>query len=79
MSSTLVRPGRIVLLAVALLFGGVARLLAQNTVNLQGRVTGTAAAPKCTEPWMRHSTGPLRVNFPRRAVRRRYARIAVVQ
>src|SRR5882762_6837072 len=45
MSFTLVRPGRIVLLAVALLLGGVARLLAQNTVNLQGRVTGTAAAP----------------------------------
>src|SRR5256884_1234266 len=45
MSSTFVRLGRIVLLAVALLVGGVAGLLAQNTVNLQGRVTGAGGAP----------------------------------
>ncbi len=45
MPSTIVRPCRIVLPALALLLVGAAGLLAQNTVNLNGRVTGAAGAP----------------------------------
>src|SRR5947208_15957339 len=45
MPCTLVRPCRIVLPALALLLVGAAGLLAQNTVNLQGRVTGADGAP----------------------------------
>ncbi len=45
MPSTIVRPCRIVLPALALLLVGAAGLLVQNTVNLNGRVTGAAGAP----------------------------------
>src|SRR5881628_967833 len=45
MSSPLAHRLRAVLLAAAWLVAGAAGLLAQNTVNLQGRVTGAAGAP----------------------------------
>src|SRR5256884_5674544 len=45
MSSRLAHRLRAVLLAAAWLVAGAAGLVAQNTVNLQGRVTGAAGAP----------------------------------
>ncbi len=45
MSSRLAHRLRAVLLAAAWLLGGAGGLLAQNTVNLQGRVTGASGAP----------------------------------
>src|SRR5436309_14920948 len=45
MSSRLAHRLRAVLLAAGWLVAGAAGLVAQNTVNLQGRVTGAAGAP----------------------------------
>src|SRR5205823_11915060 len=45
MSSRLANRLRPVLLAAGWLLGGTAGLLAQNTVNLTGRVTGASGAP----------------------------------
>ena len=45
MSSRLIQRLRAVLLAAGWLVAGAAGLLAQNTVNLQGRVTGAGGAP----------------------------------